>query len=178
VRAVIDTNILLVANGQHEAASPDCVIECVQRLQYMERSGIIVVDDGYRIIGEYLNKTSPNQPKGAGDIFLKWLLRQASTTHIESVALNERAQYCFAEFPDPVLEPLFDEKDRVFAAVANAHLSKPPIWQAVDCKWLNWWGALQAKGVEVVFLCPADVHTFYCKKFPGRDLPSLPEPSQ
>ncbi len=178
MRVVIDTNILLVANEQHEAATPDCVIECVQRLQSMQKSGIIVVDDGYRIIGEYGNKTSPNQPKGAGDVFLKWLLRQANTSRVETVALNERSQYYFAEFPDPALEPHFDEKDRVFAAVANAHPGKPPILQAVDCKWLNWWGALKAKGVEVIFLCPADICAFYCKKFPGVDVPSLPEPSQ
>ena len=33
MRAVIDTNVLLVANDQHADVSPECVAECVQRLQ-------------------------------------------------------------------------------------------------------------------------------------------------
>ncbi|WP_313303692.1 hypothetical protein [Stutzerimonas balearica] len=40
MKAVIDTNVLLVANGQHPDASDDCVAECVKRLQAMQQSGI------------------------------------------------------------------------------------------------------------------------------------------
>jgi len=32
VKAVVDTNVLLVANGQHDDVSPECVIACVERL--------------------------------------------------------------------------------------------------------------------------------------------------
>jgi hypothetical protein len=174
VKAVIDTNVLLVANGQHAEVSEDCVTECIKRLQAMQREGVIVVDDGHRILGEYQHKTSLNPPKGVGDVFLKWLLRQAGTARVEQVRLNESAENCFAEFPDPVLEPFFDPSDRKFAAVASAHPDKPTIWQAADCKWLDWWPALQAKGIEVDFLCPADACSFYSSKFPERPAPKLP----
>lgn len=174
MRAVIDTNVLLVANEQHPEVSFDCIAECVKRLQVMQRSGIAIIDDGYRILGEYRHKTSLNPPKGVGDVFLKWLLRQSGTARVEHVTLTETSKDNFTEFPDPTLEPEFDASDRKFAAVAHAHPEKPPIWQAADCKWLDWWPALHAKGVRVDFLCPLDACAFYRKKHPAKSEPSLP----
>lgn len=176
MRAVIDTNVLLVANEQHADVSTECVIECVQRLQAMKQTGVTVIDDGFRILGEYQNKTSLNPPKGVGDVFLKWLLRQAGNpTRVEQISLTELAENEFAEFPDTTLQPAFDAPDRKFAAVAHAHPDKPSVWQAADCKWLDWWPALQAKGVRVEFLCPEDTCGFYRNKFPGKPLPALPD---
>lgn len=178
MKAVIDTNVLLVANGQHADASPECVVECVQRLQAMQQGGVTVIDDGFRILGEYLHKTRLNPPKGVGDLYLKWLLRQSGTARVEQVALHETAENCFAEFPDPALEAAFDASDRKFAAVAHAHPDRPAIWQAADSKWLDWWPALQARGVRVEFLCAPDVCASYQKKFPNKPAPALPEPSR
>ncbi|MBI3712174.1 MAG: hypothetical protein HY253_04310 [Burkholderiales bacterium] len=175
MRAVIDTNVLLVANGQHADVSPDCVITCVQHLLEMEKVGVTVIDDGFLILGEYQRKTKLKPPKGAGDVFLKWLLRQAgNAARVEQVALTEIADNCFTEFPDPALELIFDAPDRKFVAVAHAHPKKPSIWQAADCKWLEWWPTLQTKGVRVEFLCPDDACGFYRKKFPSKPLPALP----
>jgi hypothetical protein len=158
MKAVIDTNVLLVANEQHADVSTDCVTTCVQRLQTIRQAGLVVIDDGFRILGEYQQKTSITPPKGVGDVFLKWLLREAgNAARVAQVALTETAADCFAEFPDSALESQFDAPDRKFAAVAHAHPDKPPIWQATDCKWLDWRGALRAKGVTVEFLCPKDV---------------------
>ena len=177
MKAVIDTNVLLVANGQHEDVSPQCVEECVQRLRAMMKSGVTVIDDSFLICGEYLNKTQINPPKGAGDIFLKWLLREAgNSTKIHQVSLKSKpnAKDHFFEFPDPELAKVFDAPDRKFAAVANAHPDKPVIWQAADCKWLDWWPALKTKGITVDFLCPDDACRFYGKKFPRKRQPLLP----
>jgi hypothetical protein len=174
--AIIDTNVLLVANRQHDDISPECVEICVERLQAIEKSGVVVIDDGFRILGEYQNKTQINPAKGVGDLFLKWLLRNAGNTkHVEQISLTETGHDCFTEFPDKNLEAAFDAPDRKFAAVAHAHPDKPPIWQAADCKWLDWWPALQAKGVTVEFLCPDDVCQFYRKKFPGKPTLVLPD---
>ena len=172
---VVDTNVLLVANGLHADVSAGCVMECVKRLQDLQQSGVTVIDDEFRILGEYQHKTQLNPPKGVGDVFLKWLLRQAGNPfRVQQVTLTETAQNCFAEFPDPALEPAFDAPDRKFAAVAHAHPEKPVIWQAADCKWLDWWPALQAQGVGVEFLCPGDACQFYRKKFPQKLVPTLP----
>lgn len=176
MRAVIDTNVLLVANGQHADVSEDCVKECIKRLKAMMESGVTVIDDNFRILGEYQQKTSLSPPKGPGDIFLKWLLRnERNPSHVEQVQLTEITQDCFSEFPDPALESVFDAPDRKFAAVAHAHLVKPPVWQAADCKWLDWWPELHKKGVYVEFLCPDDVCKFYTNKFPNKRHPRLPE---
>ena len=172
---VIDTNVLLVANGTHDEVSLKCRETCVNALLARQRSGMVVIDDGYRILGEYGNRTYPNQPKGVGDAFLKWLLQNHSNaTRVCRVPITETGQDRFVEFPDPLLEERFDPPDRKFAAVANAHPDKPPIWQGADSKWLDWWPQLAAQGISVHFLCPVDVKRFYAKKFPERDLPALP----
>ncbi len=175
MKAVVDTNVLLVANGRHAEASPDCVVTCVLRLRALEKRGVVVIDDGYRILGEYLKKTSLTPPKGVGDLFLKWLMRNATNTRrVEQVPLKETATDCFEEFPVPALAAAFDPPDRKFAAVAHAHPRKPPVWQAADSKWLAWWPDLLAQGVRVDFLCPRDVLRVYRKRFPDRPDPTLP----
>jgi hypothetical protein len=127
---VIDTNVLLVANGSHQDVSGKCREACVSALLARQRSGMVVIDDGYRILGEYGNRTYPNQPKGVGDAFLKWLLQnQYNASRVCRVPITETGPDRFVEFPDPLLEEQFDPPDRKFAAVANAHPAKPPIWQ-------------------------------------------------
>jgi hypothetical protein len=175
MKAVIDTNVLLVANGQHADVSPSCVTACVTRLQEMGKAGITVIDDDFRILGEYLNKSSINPAKGVGDVFLKNLLRHTGNPKkCEQVVLTETGVNEFSEFPDHALQPAFDAPDRKFAAVAYAHIDKPPVWQAADCKWIDWWPALHAKGISIEFLCSDDVCRFYRKKFPEKPLPALP----
>ncbi|WP_205881893.1 hypothetical protein [Leeia aquatica] len=174
---MIDTNVILVANEQHANVSPDCIIECIKRLQTMGKNGITVIDDGFRILKEYQNKTRLHPPKGVGDVFLKELLRHVGNPkRVEQIKLTELAEDEFAEFPDKNLLPVFDAPDRKFAAVSHAHPEKPPVWQAADCKWLDWWPALQSNGVRVEFLCPMDACEFYKSKFPDRPLPVLPLP--
>ncbi len=174
--AVVDTNVLLVANGKHPDVSPQCVLECIDRLEQLRKVGVVVIDDGYRILSEYQYKTSPNSSQGGGNQFLKWLLRnQANTCRVHRVPLTETADDEFAEFPDPVLQSQFDPPDRKFAAVAHAHPDKPLVWQAADCKWLGWWVALEKQGVKVEFFCPDDVIRFFKQKFPKQAVPPLPD---
>ena len=172
---VIDTNVLLVANQQHEDISEECVLACTQRLM-ASKTKVIVVDDGYRIFNEYQNKTAVRQNTRMGDAFLKWLLQnQSNTDRVHQVTINETSPGYFAEFPDQALQSDFDVSDRKFPAVANSHQQRPPILQAADCKWLNWWPALLATGISVDFVCPADICRFYGNKFPGQPVPRLPQ---
>ena len=167
MKAVIDTNVLLIANQKHGEVSPGCVETCVKRLREMQRSGVVVMDDAGRILQEYRNKTRPNQPKGIGDVFLKWLFQHMGTCRVEQVSLIEIAEDRFREFPDASLQAEFDASDRKFVAVAYAHHDRPPVWQASDSKWLRWNTGLETIGVQVEFLCPDDAARFYDKKFPG-----------
>lgn len=172
---VIDTNVLLVANGSHQGISLACRAVCIAALHARQKSGVVAIDDAYRILREYHKKTQPNQPKGVGDVFLKWLMQNvANELRVHRITITETGPDHFEEFPDPALQAEFDAPDRKFAAVAHAHRDKPPIWQAADSKWLNWWPQLRSCGVEVKFLCPADVLSFHKASFPDRPVPELP----
>lgn len=174
---VIDTNVLLVANGAHDDVSAACRKTCVERLLAHRKSGVTVIDDGFRILGEYLHKTSPARPRGVGDAFLKWLLQnRRNPIRVREVALIETDADSFAEFPGADLQARFDPADRKFAAVAHAHPGGAAVWQAADCKWLDWWPALGAAGIRVEFLCPDDACRFYAAKFPDRPVPAVPSP--
>lgn len=171
---VIDTNMLLVASQRHGSVSPQCVLACVDRLQRIQRSEQVVIDDKFRILGEYQNELNPNKGKGVGEAFLKWLLQNsANRKHVLQVALTERAPNDYAEFPDPGLATEFHSKDRKFVAVAHSHPRKPPVLQATDSKWLRWHPRLRTHGVRVEFLCPKDICRFFEAKFPGEPVPPL-----
>lgn len=43
MKAVIDTNVLLVANNQHSEASIECVEECIRRLSEIQKQGVVVL---------------------------------------------------------------------------------------------------------------------------------------
>ncbi len=175
MRAVIDTNVLLVANGAHAGVSPDCVLECIERLEALMKHGRVVIDDAHLILGEYKKRTSPVKTKGVGDVFLKWLLqRSANPSHVEQVPLKSSTHQVFENFPDEALQAEVDPPDRVFLATAAEHPQRPRVWQAADCKWLDWAQRLKAAGVTVEFLCPNDVCRIYKKKFPQKALPLLP----
>lgn len=175
MKAVIDTNVLLVANGDHDEISDKCKKECIDRLNAIMGSGTVVIDGGRHLLGEYSNKISSNRQKGVGDAFLKWLHQNRSQKpKVEQVSLDKFGDDQSKEFLISDLPPDFDHSDRKFVAVANAHAEKPPIWQAADCKWLDWWRPLKAKGIVVDFLCRGDVCRFYRRKFPSKPAPALP----
>jgi hypothetical protein len=171
---VVDTNVILVANGGHPGVSHECVIACAERLNAVMASGILVLDDGFRIVSEYQQRTSPWKAKGVGDLFVKWVLTNlGNLSRVHQVPLTELEPKRFREFPDAQLESGFDPDDRKFAAVSNAHLSRPSIIQASDCKWLNWCDGLKKCGIVVEFVCPQDIVHFYRNKFPGIPVPTM-----
>lgn len=162
---VVDTNVILVANRQHEGVSEACVVACTTRLNEVVRSGRVAIDDAYRILSEYQNKTMPHAPKGAGDVFVKWVLRNnANPTRCDQIALVDHEERGFESFPDHPDLSNFDAPDRKFVAVAAAHDEKPPILQAADSKWVDWEPALAAHDVNVVFVCPEDIEAFDAQK--------------
>jgi len=162
---IVDTNVILVANRQHADVSEACILLCAQRLQAVMAGGRIAIDDGYRILKEYQNKTTPHVGTRPGDAFLKWLLRNnANATRCEQVKLVEHSERGFQSFPDDERLATFDPPDRKFVAVACAHADKPPIAQAADSKWLGWAPSLAKHGITVDFLCLSDIQRFDDKK--------------
>ena len=163
---IIDTNVILVANGQHKDVSPDCVAECALRLQSLMADDRIALDNGFEILIEYQNKTSPKRGNRPGDAFVKWALRNnANPKHCDLVMLRRHPKRHYESFPDDARLANFDPPDRKFVAVAAAHDEHPPITQAADSKWVDWAPALAEHGITVEFVCPADIHRFHAKKF-------------
>lgn len=165
--SIVDTNVILVANEQHDEVSPTCILNCIQHLQSITTSGHIVIDGNFLILGEYLHKTDiGKKAPGVGDKFVKWILQNnANPLRCTQTLIKEHDQRGFESFPDDPDLHNFDTPDRKFVAVAAAHPEKPPILQAADCKWLDWDSALNRHGISVKFICEEDVKRFHQKKF-------------
>lgn len=162
---VVDTNVVLVANGQHPDVSPECVAACADFLRAVMQSGRVAIDDGFRILDEYQHKTHPRDGERVGDVFVHWVLQHhGDPTRCDEVALVEHPERGFESFPDDPRLASFDPSDRKFVAVAAAHPERPAIAQAADSKWLGWSAALADLDLDVDFLCPADIHTFEALK--------------
>ena len=163
VAKVIDTNVLIVVNGNAEQASSDCCSHCIAALQEA-RQQTIVVDDGFRIFKEYQHQVSPSGQPGLGDAFLLWLLQnRANPVCCEVVPLTPNGQNSFDEFPaDPDLAA-FDPSDHKFVAVAHASMNTPEILNAVDSDWWLYREVLKRNGIRVRFLCPDQVAKWQIK---------------
>lgn len=153
----MDTNVPRVANWPHEEthASPQCVSECVQRLQEIVRNGGLLLDDGWHIIREYKNRLSSSGQPGVGDAFLRAVLsRHRDLTWCRLVPIQEHPERGFEEFPDDSELDGFHADDRKFVAVALASGEDPPILNATDADWRDHHDELRRNGIRVEFLCP------------------------
>lgn len=163
--SVVDTNVILIANQQHQNISPQCIETCALALQAIMQKGRIALDERFRILLEYQHKTQPKKGRGPGDVFVKWALQNyANPARCDRISLVEHAVRGFESFPnDPELKK-FDKSDRMFVAVSAAHPKKPAIQQAADSKWLAWAPALMRHGIRVDFLCKKDIERFQKNK--------------
>lgn len=60
-RHIIDTNVLIVANGRNLAAdiSPQCQRACAQLLNRIRQTGAIAINANWQILNEYSYKVHP-----------------------------------------------------------------------------------------------------------------------
>ncbi len=160
---VVDTNVAVVANRDSPQASPNCENACINRLERIIRGeDKLVLDDNWKIIGEYTQNLRSTGEPGAGDRFLLWVLRnQSGQCDLVPITPINNSETEFQEFPtDPALNG-FDRDDRKFIAVVRAHSASPPILQAVDSQWWGFRHALHQNGVTVEFICQADIQKLH-----------------
>lgn len=154
--AVIETNVLVVANDKSEQATPECVLACVNALEEVRQKRITLLDSGMRIFDEYRKYASFAGQPGLGDSFFKWLWsNQANPKHCCLIDINPKAADpdTFEEFPnDPALRG-FDRSDRKFVAVALASRRTAKVFNATDTDWWNYRNELENHGVMIEFLC-------------------------
>ena len=154
---VVDTNVPVVANGRAEQADPDCVLACLDAIEAIVSNGMIVLDDGNRILGEYLRNLFRSGQSGAGDVFLKWVLtNHFNTSRCERVPITPKQAdgESFEEFPDDPDLAGFHDDDRKFVAVAVASSQDPSILNATDTDRWNFRHAFKRHGIRLEFLCP------------------------
>ena len=159
---IVDTNVVVVANGRSEQASSDCVETCGERLEeIMCGEEKLVLDNRWIILREYMQNLQSNGAD-VGNRFLGWILvNRDERCDLVPITPVNGSENEFEEFPpDPTLRD-FDPDDRKFIAVAVAHSEKPPILQAVDSKWLNFRDALSRNGVMVEFICEDDIQRLH-----------------
>ncbi len=158
--AVVDTNVLMVANKKNKAASSGCIQVCADQLHEIASAGKVVLDDEWRILHEYARHLNPSGQPGFGDFFYKWALtNRKNPQRCELVKITPLPTEIenFLEFPgDKRLED-FDPSDRKFIAVSMAHPQHPPVLQALDSEWWKFKTELEDNEVNVVFLCEADI---------------------
>ena len=163
---IVDTNVIVIANGEADHASLDCIERCQDRIQQiLDQHEKVVIDDGWRIFGEYERYVDPNSRKGIGDVFVKTLLQNQGNpnickiVYIMPLAGNGTD---FEEFPndDDALTG-FPKTDRKFIAVALAHQRDageiPTILLAIDRGWLEFMNALVSHGINVDLICEEDI---------------------
>ena len=155
---VVDTNVPVTANGRAEQAGAECILACVDALERIVQTGVIVLDDANHILGEYIRHLSMSGQPGVGDVFMKWVWQnQAVPARCERVRITPRGKAAddFEEFPDEPALAGFDRSDRKFVAVALASRNNPHILNAVDRDWWDYRMALEARNLRIRFLCPA-----------------------
>ena len=161
---IVDTNVIVIANDTDDKRA-DCRDRCQDRLQQIiEQHEKVVVDDGWRVFGEYEKYADLKTQKGIGDLFVKTLLRNlknpaiCTMVHITSLTGNGTD---FEEFPTDDTLSGFDPDDRKFIAVALAHKRDtgqvPTILLAIDRGWLQFMDALARHGVNVDLICEEDI---------------------
>lgn len=168
---IIDTNVMVVANGKTAApqARCKCIIRCRARLAEIFRgTEMILLDDKKRMIQEYKNNLNA-KGRGHGDRFWQELVRRmwrqeeeqekVISVHITPLAGNGTD---FEEFPnDDASLKDFHKKDRKFVAVALVYQrdsgQESPILKAEDSGWEEFRSALAAHGVQVDSICEEDI---------------------
>lgn len=154
---VIDTNVAVVANGRACQASKSCVVRCIQRLLNVRDRDRVVLDDGMRILREYMSNLSMSGQPGPGDYFMKWLWQNQSVParceQVSIIPLPDDPED-FQEFPKDDRLSAFDRSDRKFVAVAKASENSPAVLNATDSDWWDHREALSDNGVTIEFLCP------------------------
>ena len=169
-KCLVDTNVPKTANL---ALNPEnisdeltrCVLACVEAIEHVVKKGGLVLDASEEIFTEYRRNLLMSGQPGVGDRFMKWVHdNRWSFPDTDRVVITKNG-VSYDEFPDHDELTDFDNSDRKFIAVSNAHPDKPPVLQATDSKWWGWKDALAETGITVNFLCLDYVEAKYAEKF-------------
>lgn len=155
-RVILDTNVPAKAS----IAPQSCPIEeldmqekCMEYIGELIRKNDkkLVLDLGYEIWKEYHNHVCKDTSMGR--LFFKWFYEYCSTILPQDhIKLEKDQEGLYVDFPYDDETKNFDEADKKFVALSNAHSDKPPIIEASDGKWLGYEAAFAKYGIHIEFL--------------------------
>ncbi len=155
--SIVDTNVAVVANGDHPDAGDDCQLACVEKLEEIVSGERFGLDEGGLILQEYRGYLQFAGEPGVGDMFYRYVFNhQYMPTRCLRVTIDSvsDADGTFAQCPKSLADDGFDRSDRKFVAVALASGEEATIYNAVDTDWHEHSKVLDAEGVVVTELCP------------------------
>ncbi len=128
---VIDTNVLIVANGKSEHSSIECELKCIEFINF-SMSERVALDESQLIMDEYQKHCCYSGAPGVGDIFFKYLYDHQYSSKlirlVNIVKIDDEAR-SFEQLPVNELDPS-DRKFLATAVEANAN-----IVNATDSDW-------------------------------------------
>lgn len=153
---VVDVNVLAVAEGLHDGATDLCRAACL-RIAHQVRDGrTVVVDADDLILSEYVKVLRDADSAGVGKKLASFLYRRRYDPEIcHRVALTpvDPPLGSFDEVPEALRD--FDLDDHMYIAVAST--TDAPVFQALDKEWWDRRQDFVANGIDVQFLCAADL---------------------
>ena len=150
--AVVDTNVLIVANGQNGSANDRCIEACIDTLVQIRDDRRLALDADGDILSEYSKGSSYKGQPGTGDEFFRWAYdNQYTFCHL--VQLTRDDDRVYLEFPDIPELSTFDRDDRMFVATALKCDPTGEIFNAVDSDYRESRAGLTSIGISVIELC-------------------------
>ena len=155
-KIILDTNVPAKAAVSPATCPPEelkmqkaCMEYIGELVKSKEKK--LVLDLDHEIWKEYHNNVCNSS--NIGKIFFRWLYEYYATISPEDhIKLNKGSDGKYVDYPYDVETQGFDESDKKFVALANAHQEKPPIIEAADGKWLGYEQSFAKYGIHIEFL--------------------------
>jgi hypothetical protein len=147
---VVDTNVGIVANSRPNDGDhlPESGPACARFLEDLIDSGVVAVDNAREIIREYHHKMNSSGQPGVGDRFLLWILRNQANP-------GRCLQVDIADILVPGRLDGFRDDEKFIRTALGC--PEPRIAEAVDGLWWYRRADFGAVGIEVKFLCEAEI---------------------
>lgn len=148
---VVDTNVVIAANGRNTHADVICQLACIEKLEWLVKGGLVAIDDQDLILNEYRGYCHFSGQPGVGDAFFRHVFNsQHRNERVSRVQLtpSDDDRRGFEELP----ENGFDRSDRKFLAVAV--VVRGVVLNATDSDWYENQELMGELDVEVEQLCP------------------------
>lgn len=173
-RIILDTNVPAKAAVSPNSCSPEALEMQSACMEYIRKLTIgqdnkLVLDLDYEICREYQNNVCKDS--NLGKIFFRWLYSYYATILPQDlVKLDKDENGHYKDYPYDDDTKGFDEDDKKFVALSNAHPEKPPIIEAADGKWIGYENAFAKYGIHIEFLDKKYAQKMYEQKILNKGL--------